>query len=220
MPASSSLSRSFDAEFYTELLPGESLLWTGKPLSRIFFRNSDWYAIPFSLLWGGFAVFWELGVSGGLQHAKQSVLTQGSHFSFDFMTFWGIPFVLIGQYMIWGRFLYTAWKKTHTFYAVTDKRILVLTTGPSRKLTDGFLAGLNSVSIFTRKDGAGTINFSPEPELTGFMGSNRRNQGMQMDIRLDRLAFYDIENAREVYQTIQTERDRISSNALAHYDSN
>ena len=80
------------------------MLWSGQPLRSVIFHSSDWYAIPFSLLWGGFAIFWESGVTGhfGFGNSKEG-------FSL-FMALWGIPFIVIAQYIIWGRFPYTAWK--------------------------------------------------------------------------------------------------------------
>ena len=42
-----------EAEIQEELLTGETVLWTGQPLRQVIFHPSDWYAIPFSLLWGG-----------------------------------------------------------------------------------------------------------------------------------------------------------------------
>ena len=84
-----------------ELNGDESLLWAGKPNTSVIFHPSDWYMIPFSLLWGGFAIFWEGGVTGifGLGNGNPSP---------SFFMLWGIPFVIIGQYLIWGRFFYTA----------------------------------------------------------------------------------------------------------------
>jgi hypothetical protein len=187
------------SQFQSDLLPAESLLWTGQPLRRVIFHTSDWFAIPFSLMWGGFALFWEWGASSQTSNSSHSVGT--------FFSLWGIPFVLIGQYMIWGRFLYTAWKKTRTFYAVTNKRVIVLNTATSRKITDAFMAGLTTVSVTTRADGIGTIEFAPEPERASTWFNNRNRGVTQMDIDLNRLVFFDIPEAKNVYQIIQSQRE-------------
>jgi hypothetical protein len=189
-------------QLHTELLPGESALWTGQPLRKVVFHRGDWFAIPFSLMWGGFAIFWEYGASG---HSGQSNHAPSSPISF--FTIWGIPFIVIGQYMIWGRFFYAAWKKSRTCYAVTNKRILVLNIGGNRKLTDGYIDRLSSVTLTNQKDGVGTIEFAPEPERQSSWGSSRRG-GISMDIDLSRLAFFDIPDAKSVYQMIQSQRER------------
>jgi len=71
----------------------ETLHRAGMPNPNIIFHSDDWAAIPFSLLWTGFFVFWEFGV-----WKQQST----------FMFLWGIPFLLIGNYMVWGRFFVDA----------------------------------------------------------------------------------------------------------------
>jgi hypothetical protein len=43
-----------------ELLTGESVLWTGQPSTAVIFHKEDAMLVPFSLFWGGFAIFWEL----------------------------------------------------------------------------------------------------------------------------------------------------------------
>ena len=111
-----------------ELVSGESVLWAGQPNGSIVFHREDFFLIPFSLLWGGFAIFWELGVTG------LSGFSRG-HGVPVFFELWGLPFVVIGQYFIWGRFFYAAWLKKQTHYAVTNRRVLVVQNGVQRRVS-------------------------------------------------------------------------------------
>jgi hypothetical protein len=172
-------------ELQSEMSSGEYLLWSGQPQQKVIFHSQDWFAVPFSLLWGGFAIFWEWGATG---HWGNSANTKASP---GFFILWGIPFVVMGQYLIWGRFLFTAWKKTRTHYGVTNKRILVLNTGSSRRLTDAYFPNIDSVSLTLRADGIGTLEFSPEREAQFSWGFRQsRRGGNQMNIDLSRLAFF------------------------------
>ena len=90
--------------------PGERLFWRGAPDATVTFGPEDKFLVPFSLLWGGFAIFWEIGVS-----------TDG----WGFGTIWGVPFVVVGLYLIFGRFIYKRWNRQHTRYAISDQRIIV-----------------------------------------------------------------------------------------------
>ena len=45
--------------FQSELLQGEKILWVGQPDPSVHFAKADAFLIPFSILWGGFALFWE-----------------------------------------------------------------------------------------------------------------------------------------------------------------
>lgn len=66
------LSPDEQQSLQSELTSSESVLWSGKPNPRIIFHTSDWYMIPFSLMWGGFALVWEGGVTDhfGLGNGK------------------------------------------------------------------------------------------------------------------------------------------------------
>jgi hypothetical protein len=186
-----------------EMGAGESLQWSGQPQQKVIFHQQDWFAIPFSLMWGGFAIFWECGAFGLWGNSGHSQSAPG------FFVLWGIPFVVIGQYLIWGRFFYAGWKKARTYYGVTNKRVLVLSTGSARRVTDAYFPSIDSVSLTTRSDGIGTIEFAPEPEAqSAWNFSTGRRRGNQMGIDLSRLAFFDIDGARNVYQLIQSQREK------------
>src|SRR3954463_10734812 len=90
---------------------GERLLWSGQPRSGIRLRPQDAYLIPFSLVWGGFAIFWEFMAVTQSSKAPRPVGTVFPLF--------GLPFVLVGLYMIFGRFFFDARSRERTFYGVT-----------------------------------------------------------------------------------------------------
>ena len=46
--------------FQQDLRSGEEIRWIGQPDASRIFSLADIGIIPFSLLWGGFAVFWEI----------------------------------------------------------------------------------------------------------------------------------------------------------------
>ena len=66
------------------------MLWAGRPDSGVLFGRGDLLLVPFTVLWGGFAVFWNVMAWRG--HAPV------------FFRLWGIPFLLAGLYVIVGRF--------------------------------------------------------------------------------------------------------------------
>jgi hypothetical protein len=170
-----------------ELLRDERLEWTGRPNPRVIFHQSDLFQIPFSILWGGFAIFWELGASG-LWEGTRPRSGPGV-----FMMLWGLPFVLIGQYMIWGRFVWTRWLKERTVYGLTDRRAVIVIDGPFRRTVVS--AWFSSLSVIDKQIGAngnGSISFGAEhaPELRPIKKDSPRPP-----------AFDDVDQANSVYET-------------------
>jgi hypothetical protein len=112
--------------------------------------------IPFSLMWGGFAIFWETMALTMTHHGKNSPL-----FIQILFPLWGIPFVAIGLYMIFGRFFVDAWGRRRIWYGVTDRRALIVRIGPSRTVTSFDLRSINQVIFQEHADGTGTLTFGP-----------------------------------------------------------
>jgi len=95
------------------LNPGEQLLWWGRPKTGLLFRKADIFIIPFSLLWCGFSVFW--------------VYLALSYDAPMYFVLFGIPFVVIGLFLVFGRFFIDAWMRERTYYGITEKRIIRVT---------------------------------------------------------------------------------------------
>ena len=161
------------------LAPGEQLLWSGRPRSGLSFESTDLLTVPFSLMWGGFAIFWEyMAIHGGAPF---------------FFALWGVPFVGVGLYMIFGRFFYDALSRANTWYGLTDKRVIIITNlfGNSQKTVP--LAQTGAINLSVNGDRSGTITFgTPLPLYSPFMRTYRAGPP----------AFRMIENVKDVYDKI------------------
>ena len=127
------------------LSPGEQVLWTGNPVQGMRLRPSDWVMIPFSLMWCGFVVFWNVGVWN--DHAPL------------FARAWGLPFLAFGIYFLVGRFVVDAISRSRTVYALTDQRVLIVRNLFSQKTTSLSLASLPQINLTERSNGYGDILF-------------------------------------------------------------
>lgn len=137
---------------------GERQLWAGAPRRGLVLRASDAFMIPFSVLWAGFAFFWEL-----------SVLRDGAPL---FFALWGVPFVLVGFYITVGRFFVDARRRARTTYAVTSERIIISSGAFNPSVKSLNLATLSDVTLHERRDGSGTITFgSTSPLVAMYAGT-------------------------------------------------
>jgi hypothetical protein len=136
------------------LRPDERLVWTGAPQRGLVLTGQDIFLVPFSLLWGGFALFWEA-----------MVLMSGGP---GFMALFGIPFVLIGLFMIFGRFLVDAMIRRGMVYGLTDRRAIVLRRAFGESVSTTSLGGDIGLD---RHGSVGTVRFGAQPSMFGFGAS-------------------------------------------------
>jgi hypothetical protein len=137
---------------------GEQIIWDGRPLRLAYtFRGSP-FVFVFSLVWLGFALFWE-----------------GSVLSFDdaplFFALWGAMFVAIGLYVAVGRFWVAAREADRTWYLVTDQRVLIRTGAFSPRTIELSLGSLPMPQLDEGARGVGTITFGPISPYTATFGA-------------------------------------------------
>ncbi|MGB8356495.1 MAG: PH domain-containing protein [Chthoniobacteraceae bacterium] len=189
------MSQSSEAILSAQLDPGERLLWSGQPRGGIRLRGQDAVMIPFSLMWGGFAIFWEC-------MALKSV-SKAHHPAAGVFPLFGIPFVLIGLYIIFGRFFFDAYSRARTFYGVTNERVIIIRGGAFGQQTKSLqIRTLSDVSLTQRGDGSGTITFGPAPIVNGF-NTFGGSGGWPGSRRYSPPAFELIERAKEVYDIVR-----------------
>lgn len=164
------------------LLDGERLTWTGRPPTGLILVAQDAFLIPFSLMWGGFAIFWE----------STALITGAS----AFFALWGVPFVLIGLFMIFGRFFADAWVRSRTLYALTNRRALVLRSVAGERFFTTSLDG--SVEVLGRKGERGTLSFGRR-DFGDFL-SAMRGFSIWMPSLTDRVQFLRIDKVMDVYR--------------------
>ena len=191
-----------EEQFRDDLLKDERVLWVGQPETSVLFMGADIFLVPFSLLWGGFAIFWELSVLFAFFPVREGK----SAVPIIFLLF-GMPFVIIGLYFIFGRFVYKNWKKRNTYYAVTNKRVLVLAKLFSRSLNAANIDTVPTINKTIRSDGIGTIKFGNVNWMVSMYG----NTGMDFFGSFwgaDIPTFYDIKDVNKVHEIVNELRNR------------
>jgi hypothetical protein len=194
-----------------ELMSGENIHWAGMPNPVVIFHLDDWVLIPFSLVWTGFFVFWEAQAFGFWAPTSRA---NGNDV---FMRLWGIPFLVAGNYMVWGRFLFDAWAKRRTYYAVTNRRVLVLQEAWKKRTSMTFLEAIPQIE---REGSAiGTLWFGVKHPVVASRG--RKTRDMSRFSVGDVPVFADIDDVDAVYRLIielreQTRPESTSAQVLTY----
>lgn len=182
------------------LLPGEELLWVGRPKQGFALRGMDAVLIPASLL----VTAWIIKVVIDLLLAGQSLLLPIV-----------LPFLAGGSFLLVGRFYIDARRRTHTLYVLSNSRALIITGDKAHNIRSINLKTLREISFSHRVDGTGTIEFDRQ---SGWM-QDRYEMSRGMDWpwlsyeSMRNPAFEMIENPWEVERLILAARDRAQAAA-------
>ena len=168
--------------------PGERILWSGGPDPARHLTGKDWFLIPFSLLWGGFAVFWLIQVLG--IGAPIYFIVFGSVFAF------------VGVYFVIGRFLVKSARKRRTGYFVTNQRAVI--RRGSGSLED---VSLRNAPISTQRSARGdhatvTMGYSGDGVFQIW-----NNTGMDVLFIGSGFAFYDVKDPEPMLRALECARD-------------
>lgn len=181
--------------------PGERLLWAGQPRRGLRLGAQDVFLIPFSLVWCGFSLFWEcMALAGASQ-------TPGL-FGIIFPLF-GLPFVLIGLYLVFGRFFVDAHSRSRTWYGVTADRVIILNGIFSQQTKTIALNQLGDLSLALRKDGSGTLTFGAmRHPMANFPQGGASLPGAAQHMAP---SFNHIENAKDVHDLIRNAQKKAAN---------
>ena len=168
------------------LAPDEELIWSGHPLGGLRLQASDALGIPLSVCVAGFTFFWEV-----------SVVRNGTSLILEL---WGIPLMAASLYLLVGRFFYDAALRANTYYGLTNRRVIIMTTlfGANEKSVP--LDQMDDIDLSVGNDRRGTITFgTPLPFFASPFGFGLGTPPGPPALTV-------IENAQDVYDLIQTAR--------------
>lgn len=182
-------------KFKDDLIDGEEILWSGKPESKSGFSIGNVFLIFFGIIWLSFSLFMEY-------NAIMVYIETG----FIIMALFGLPFVFIGFFLLFGLPLYAKKKKKSVYYAVTNKRLIIVNLSKkSKNVQTEFIKDLKGINKIIRKNGIGTIVFGNNPALA-YMGANYtvntygNNYGNYYGAICP--VFYDIKDVEKVYRIV------------------
>jgi len=97
--------------------PGEHILWQGRPDGRLRLKGRNLLISGFGVGFLAFSVFWVI-------MAFSFPGTQNDPVGWLFPMF-GLPFVLVGLWLVFGVHFYDAYKRSKSFYTLTSKRAFI-----------------------------------------------------------------------------------------------
>ncbi len=184
------LTNTVETVLQSELLPGERLLWSGQPRQGIAPRLRNLTTIPVGLVWGLIA----------------STLLVGGLTGRDAwpMALCGLPLGVGALFLVGWPFVGDALQRRHTYYGLTNQRLLIvakLWQGHVRALN---LRTLNEVQLSLGRGGRGTLAFGAAGSMLGMVPT-----AWLMGGRFGPAAFEDIEQPRAVYEQIHATQARL-----------
>ena len=194
------LSKVFSAVLH----PGEKLLWTGQPDVSVHFCTQDILLIPYSLSSAIVMAIWMGGVSYAINASPDPVRIVAM-----IMFLVGIPMFVYSMFAVFGRFIYKAWNKSCLYYAITDKRAIILNKNGA--LQEVVLDQIASITLIPGMHKTGTIKFgncSQELSRAELYANTGLDFLSVLGLNVFRPSFFDVPDVDKVYGIINELRGR------------
>src|SRR5579883_1999458 len=153
---------SLDAqrEASQELEPDETLIWAGKPdPARAAWSAGTPLLFFCGLVLTSFSLLWSLAVAQSFLHPSKKGGPSGIEIAFPFF---GVPLILVGRGFLSAP--YWAYRlASKTIYAITSKRLLVITDLHTRKVRSLSPDTISSINLRERSGGEGDLVFHLDP---------------------------------------------------------
>jgi hypothetical protein len=189
-------------DWLRELNSGEKLLWSGRPPQGIRLRWMDLFFVPFGIV---FMTIPLVGVIAAFNQQGPEAL-----FALIFIT----PFVLIGGFVAFGRFIVEKKQRAKTDYAITNERLLIRSGLWRSQLKSLDLVNLSDITFTEYGNGGGRITLGSVPWMFA-MQSQMDPFGMMghmvptLELTSDARTIYDqLRTAKRAAREQQPERER------------
>ncbi|TVR77131.1 MAG: hypothetical protein EA412_12055 [Chitinophagaceae bacterium] len=124
----------------------EKEIWSGSPKKGFFFQKSDIYPLFFGICWLTFSFYWS---SLAKEESPEMAMA-------------AIPLIIIGFYLVFGRFILDIITRANTTYLITDSRFIVQSGFPFKSVRSYDLMSLNNIHFIETSDGSGNILFGDQ----------------------------------------------------------
>lgn len=162
---------------------GEKLIWQGAPATGLRFSGSGLVLSFFGVFFLGFAVFWvTLAFSMGGGSGMERVFP-----------LFGLPFVLIGLWLVAGHWFFDAYKRQRARYALTNKRAMIARTLFGRRMESYPIDGHSQIRLVSGK--LDTVHFAQKTYHT------------KNGARVENIGFRFISDGQMVYDLLRAVKE-------------
>ena len=173
-------------DFQLEIKPyldvDESVLWCDKPVKKLAFSTADIFTTMFGVVWLSFSVFWIISAYTATEMAEGG---------FKLFPLFGIPFVLVGLYLLIFRHFVSFIRRKNMIYALTSKRVLVVHTGSRQYVQEYRYENISNIQMKCNGEDIGSIFF--------FTGEVRFNNGRSYS---STSGIFGIKDTKKVYKIL------------------